>query len=107
VEIRTEDDTTDYCDVAGTLNFDGNGKVTTNSKRRCSATGMATDNPLTLDYTVNPDGSFVITAGPEDLVHGQIVNRGHSLLIDGTTRTDPALLIFHLVAMRRQLPDDD
>lgn len=115
VEIREEGvgdppvPTTDYCDVAGTLNFDGIGTVDINSTRRCSATGKQTDDPLTLNYTVNSDGSFVITVSepapgseePADLVHGQIVNRGRSLLIDGTKRTDPDLMMFHGLAMKR------
>ena len=110
-EIRIEYDfssgapipVTDYCDVAGTLRFDGLGAMTVDGTRRCSFTGTFVD-ASALTYTVNPDGSFLVTdpADPvPDPVHGQIVNRGKSLLIDGTTRINPNVLMFHGVAMQR------
>lgn len=110
VEIRTQlvDSTltTNYCDVAGTLNFDGIDTVTLNATLRCSVTGIETPAPFTRNYTVNPDGSFVIiepvpAGSPPDLVHGQIVNDQRSLLIDGTMRTNSNVLMFHGVAMQR------
>ena len=110
-EIRIEYDNssgvpvpvTDYCDVAGTLSFDGMGAMAVNGTRRCSFTGSGAD-ASALNYSVNPDGSFLVTdpADPTpDPVHGQITDRGNSLLIDGTTRTNPNVLMFHGAAMKR------
>jgi len=94
--------TTNYCDSAGTITFDGAGGATVTEVRRCSVTGTVTETN-TLFYTVNADGSFLIdeVAGFTDPEHGQILAGGASLLIDGTTRTNPNVHIFHAVAMRR------
>ena len=111
VEIRTEYDyssgapvaVTDYCDHSGILNFDGVGIMTVNETRRCSFIGTATD-INSLNYTVTADGNVSITdpADPvPDPVHGRIVNRGKGMLIDGTTRTNPNVLMFHGEAIQR------
>jgi len=110
-EIRIEYDyssgvpvpVTDYCDHSGTLNADGVGTMIVSDTRRCSFTGLITKTD-SLIYSVNPDGSVLITEPgypAEGPTHGQIVNRGGSLLIDGTTRTNPNVLMFHGTAMQR------
>lgn len=110
-EVRTEFDyssgvpvpVTDYCDHSGTLNFDGVGVMTVTETRRCSFTGTVADS-ATLNYTVDPSGGVLITDPLDptpDPVHAEIVNRGRSLLIDGTTRTNPNVLMFHGTAMQR------
>ena len=83
---------------AGTLNFDGIGMVTINDTRRCTdgITVSQTTEIVTLSYSVNPDGSFLI-----DTAHGQILQHGRSLLIDGTANTDPSTRMFHGAAMQR------
>ena len=111
-EIRTEYDyssgvpvaVTDYCDQAGTLNFDGVSTMIVSETRRCSFTGTFPATTATLNYSVAPDGSVSITDPAEpipDPVHGQIVNRGKGILVDGTTRTNPNVLIFHGEAIKR------
>jgi hypothetical protein len=105
-QIRTENvggtPVTNYCENAGTIAFDGAGAVTVNSVRRCSATGTVVDVGAFV-YAVNADGSFLVDETPvfADPVHGQIVDRGAHLLLDGTARTNPDIMIFHGVAMRR------
>ena len=90
------------CVIAGTANFDGAGIVTLNGTQRCSVTGSGTQSG-TQYYAVNPDGSFLISESPgmTDPVHGQLVDHGRSLLLDGTLRTLPEILNWSGVAMRR------
>jgi len=107
-EIRTEPafgGATNYCDKAGTISFDGVGPVGTATvsgfTERCNVViGPAVG---TLFYQVNSDGSFLLdeTSAFLDPEHGQIVDNGNALLLNGTTRTNPLILIFHLVAMKR------
>ncbi len=107
-EIRTEPafgGATNYCDKAGTITFDGVSPIGTATAssftQRCNvATGPGVGTQF---YQVNPDGSFLLDETPAflDPVHGQIVDNGNSLLLDGTTRTNPNILIFHIVAMKR------
>ncbi len=106
--IRTEPafgGATNYCDTAGTISFDGVGPVGTATlsgfTQRCNVViGPAGG---TLFYQVNPDGSFLLDEALAflDPTHGQIVDNGNALLLDGTTRTNPNILIFHIVAMKR------
>lgn len=93
---------TEHCVIAGTANFDGVGVMTLDATQRCSITGTG---PVVGSqyYSVNPDGSFLISEAPSmtDPVHGQIVEHGRSLLLDGTLRTLPEVLSWSGVAMRR------
>ncbi|HYS75171.1 MAG TPA: hypothetical protein VEM38_03630 [Burkholderiales bacterium] len=108
VDIRTEPafgGATNYCDQAGTISFDGVGPVGTATvsdfTQRCN---LATSPGAgTLFYRVSPDGSFLADETPAflDPTHGQIVDNGNALLLDGTTRTNANILIFHIVAMKR------
>ncbi len=108
VEIRTEPafgGATNYCDKAGTISFDGVGPVGTATvsgfTQRCN---VATSPGVVAQfYQVNPDGSFLLDEAPAflDPVHGQIVDNGNALMLDGTTRTNSNVLIFHIVAMKR------
>jgi hypothetical protein len=91
-----------HCVVAGTATFDGIDRMTISGTQRCSQTGTETIGG-TQFYTVNADGSFLISesADMSDPVHGQIVDKGRSLLLDGTTRTLPEALSWSGVAMKR------
>ncbi|MEK6698624.1 MAG: hypothetical protein AABZ10_06210 [Nitrospirota bacterium] len=93
----------DYCDHAGTMFFDGVGAVTITETRRCSVGGLIAETAV-LSYTVNPVTGEVLLEDPRapgDPTHGQIVMKGRSVLLDGTTRTNPHRLIMHGVAMQR------
>lgn len=52
---------------------------------------------------VNPDGSFLVSGSPDmaDPSHGQIVDKGRSLLLDGTTKSRADLLSWSGIAMKR------
>lgn len=93
---------TEHCVIAGTASFDGAGIMTLNGTQRCSFNGSSTLSG-TQNYSVNPDGSFLISESPgmADPVHGQIVDHGRSLLLDGTTRTLAEILSWSGIAMRR------
>jgi hypothetical protein len=95
-----------YCDQAGTASFDGAGSVTVSGTSRCSDGTTVTTSPLsmTIDYSVNADGSFTITdpANPGEPIHGQIALDGSSLLLDGTMQgTSANDYLNHGVAMKR------
>ncbi len=107
-EIRTEPafgGATNYCDTAGTISFDGVSPVGTATlsgfAQRCNL--VPSPGLVPLFYQVNPDGSFLLDETPAflDPTHGQIVDNGNALLLDGTTRTNVNILIFHIVAMKR------
>lgn len=92
---------TDFCEHAGTMSFDGVGAVTIDAVIRCGGSVLSPP-PITLNYSVNADGSFsIITPASIIYAHGQIVDHGRSLLLDGTTRTHPEVVVFHGVAMQR------
>ncbi len=83
----------EVCVAAGTLTFDGAGSGTLIGNMRCSNSGSA-PSIVNLSYTVNADGSFLFNAAPgaanPNPFHGQIVDHGHTLLVDGTTNPVPA-----------------
>ena len=96
----------EHCVFAGTVNFDGLGRAAMIVTQRC----VVGNNPAIVQtrdiqqyYSVDPDGSFRISEQPDllDPVHGQIVDHGRSLLLDGTTRTSPTLVNWLATAMRR------
>ncbi len=90
----------DYCDEHGTITFDGAGSATGTGTRKCSITGLATETG-TFTYSVDPDGSFLITeSGASESTHGQIVHGDKILLIDGSTRP-PDILIMHGIAVKK------
>ena len=102
---------TEQCVVAGSAKFDGEGGVLINATQRCAtggggiglpqiATGTVTQSQY---YVVSPDGSFLVSEDPAmtDPVHGQIVDHGRSLLLDGTTATMAETLSWSGIAMRR------
>ena len=92
----------EHCVIAGTATFDGAGTMTLNAAQRCSITGSGAVSG-TQYYMVNADGSFLISesAGMTDPVHGQIVDKGRTLLMDGTLRTLADVLNWWGIAMRR------
>lgn len=109
VEIGTEEDPSsggriiDYCERAGTLTADGAGTMLYAGTRRCSFKGLEVGT-ATLIYSVDPTGSVLITVSgdpPGNAAHGQIVDHGRGLLLDGTTMSDPNNLIQQGVAMKR------
>lgn len=91
-----------YCVFAASGNFDGSGMVGLNSTARCSITGIRSGTGSQF-YSVNPDGSFLISESPgmTDPVHGQIVEHGRTLLLDGTLRTLSEILSWSGVCMQR------
>ena len=94
-----------HCEIAGTANFDGVGLVTIDGMSRCVTAGILEAGAITGTeyYFVNPDGSFLISESPgmTDPDHGQIVDRGRSLLMDGTMRTSNEVLSRSGIGMRR------
>jgi len=92
----------DHCSIAGAASFDGAGTMTLDAVQRCSFSGSGASSG-TQYYAVNADGSFLISESPDmaDPVHGQIVDKGRSLLLDGTLRTLPELLSWSGIAMKR------
>lgn len=92
----------EHCVIAGTAAFDGAGLMTMNAKQRCNLSGTG-EIIGTQNYSVNPDGSFLISESPDmtDPVHGQLVDHGRTLLLDGTLRTLPELIGWWGTAMRR------
>jgi hypothetical protein len=105
-EIRFEhlpgipDPVMDYCTGYGTITFDGAGGAAISSgTRRCSATGTVTDSG-NFTYTVNSDGSFLLTeVGFADPSHGQILDNGNMILVDGTLR-NPDILLWQGVGVK-------
>ena len=93
---------TNHCVIAGIVVFDGAGRMTLDGAKRCSRSGNETLQ-ATQFYVVNADGSFRISesADMSDPVHGQIVDKGRSLLLDGTTRTLPEILSWSGIGMKR------
>ena len=91
-----------HCVIAGTANFDGTGTVMMDATQRCSITGSGAL-AGTQYYAVNRDGSFLISESPgmTDPTHGQMVDHGRSLLLDGTLRTLPDIIGWWGTAMRR------
>ena len=94
--------TPEHCVLAGTATFDGAGLMTMNAKQRCNQTGSG-DISGTQYYSVSPDGSFLISESPAmtDPVHGQLVEHGRTLLLDGTLRTLPDINGWWGTAMKR------
>ena len=91
-----------HCVSAGTATFDGAGKMTLSGERRCNQTGSGSFSEDQV-YEVKPDGSFLIypPAMPSDPVHGQLVDHGRTLLLDGTLRMNPNLNAWWGTAMKR------
>ena len=96
----------EHCAFAGTASFDGQGRAMLSGTRRC----VLGSNPVSTVafevqqyYLVAPDGSFVMSELQDlsDPAHGQIVDHGRSLLLDGTLRTSPTLVNWLATAMRR------
>lgn len=101
-DIQQKIDYVEYCVIAANVNFDGSGMVAGDSTARCGVSGMNTSY-LTHYYSVNPDGSFLVSSVPDmsDPFHGQIVDHGRSLLMDGTLRTAVENLSWSGICMRR------
>ena len=106
------------CVSSGTAAFDGAGTMIASGTQRCQPTPMPGQPPLPpqppqplperpLYYAVNADGSFLMSETPDfaDPFHGEIVDHGRSLLLDGTTRpvsnTVPSILSWSGVMMKR------
>ena len=83
--------TEEHCVIAGSATFDGAGSMTMNATQRCNRTGSG-DVSGKQFYRVSPDGSFLISESEtmSDPVHGQLVDHGRALLLDGTLRTFPS-----------------
>jgi len=93
----------EHCNLALTGNFNGAGRVDASGMMRCSGsfgTGVLSGS---LNYSVNPDGSFLMSDLPNmaNPSHGQIVDHGRTLLLDGSTKTNPEILSWSGICMRR------
>ena len=88
--------------IAGSATFDGAGEATLNATQRCNLSGSG---PMTGTqyYSVKPDGSFLMSESSDmtDPVHGQMVDHGRTLLLDGTLRTLPEIIGWWGTAARR------
>ena len=89
-DVRQTSAGVEFCDDAGVLEFDGAGRGVGASTIRCSITGTRTNRGSPLSYSVTPSGAFTVTSSDGHIVHGQIVHRGATLLLDGT-QLNPAL----------------
>lgn len=102
-----------YLEVAGTMSFDGAGKVVMkNLMIRSSEDGKTQYPPDSGEqdsYQVNDDGSFTLGSESSKMLHGQIVLGESCLLMDGSqlgTGTDPdtaTLYLNHAIAMKRNI----
>ena len=93
IEIRQEPTGIDYCDISAQAKFDGSGNVTIRSTRKCSLTGTVSSSGG-LFYSVKPSGEFTLyETVPGDATHGRIAHSGRTILLDGTTRTNPDVLV--------------
>ena len=92
----------EHCVIAGSAVFDGAGRATLNATQRCNLSGSG-EMSGTQFYSVKPDGSFLMSesAGMADPVHGQMVDHGRTLLLDGTTRTLSEIIGWWGTAVRR------
>ena len=93
----------EHCVVAGTAIFDGAGTMLMNGTQRCSSTTPSGPISGVQYYKVNADGSFLISEKPEmtDAVHGELIDHGRTLLLDGTSRTLSEILSWWGLAMKR------
>lgn len=95
-----------YCEEAGTLDFDGIGKVSFSTMNRCTDGTVVTVFPQagTWGYAVSADGGFAMTnpADPSETLKGKVVLGGKGILVDYTENAaDTAKLLFHLVALKQ------
>ena len=93
----------EHCVIAGTATFDGAGTMMLNATQRCSSTTPSGPISGAQYYSVNGDGSFLISESPSmsDPVHGELVDHGRTLLLDGSLRTLSEILSWWGVAMKR------
>lgn len=92
----------DRCNYAGLVHFDGAGTMQGSGNMRCSAAGTAGPFSITNHYALSPDGSFLFSdfADLGNPSHGQIVDHGRALLLDGTMKTFPEILSWSGICMR-------
>jgi len=84
-----------FCVSTGTAIADGEGNLQTLGFVRCSSDGVVTTETTSgsVMYEVQPNGEVLFY--DDDLLdptHGVIVDRGRTLLIDSTLRTDPDMI---------------
>ena len=110
VEVRRSNTPTGvppvHCVIAGAATFDGAGLASLNATQRCNTSAGATVTETvsgTQYYSVNPDGSFLMSESADlsDPVHGQLVEHGRALLLDGTLRTLSEIIGWWGTAMKR------
>jgi hypothetical protein len=97
----------EYCNGVATLRFDGIGMLSATVTNRCNGHAPEVQN-FSLPYTVNPDGSFLLhpnDPGGIDVAHGQILDHGRMLFLDGTQSQDPARDIFYGIGVRTKPTD--
>ena len=89
-----------HCHVLGTAVSDGAGLVLTKSKNVCDITGTV-EMDDTIHYQVNPDGQMTFySEASGNTTHGQIIEAGRMILLDGSNNTNPSLILHYGTAVR-------
>jgi hypothetical protein len=95
------------CKNTGAISFNGKGSVTLRAEQNCAAGpgGEAVVSQLVgnLSYTVKPDGSVEIAdpRNPFTPMRGQIVERDHSLLLEGSGADDGDSMGLYGIAVKK------
>ncbi len=94
-----------FCEHYGTMVLDGIGGGTMTGTSKCSVTGSGTKtSSVSVSMLDSAIGSYTVLTSfdpPGDFLRMQIVDHGRGLLIDGTLRTNPSVVILNGVAMKR------
>lgn len=94
-----------YCSVFGTLTFNGTGNANVVSTDRCVVAGgtpSTTSHASTFTYTVDPDGTVLLTEeqDPSSITHCKLTGSGKILLCDASGR-DSSVLQWHAIAVMK------
>jgi hypothetical protein len=82
----------EYCDISGTIVFDGAGSGTSDITRRCSIAGTVTD-AETLTYVVGSDGSLDIAFSSGDAGHARLADAGRLAFVSAVGDPDARILV--------------
>lgn len=90
----------EYCDVSGTLVFDGAGNGTSDVTRRCSIEGTVAA-VETFTYVVGSDGSLDIAFSSGDEAHARLADAGRLAVVSAVGDPDLRILVRSGVFARR------